>query len=161
MEQVRNYGDLRNEGWCIHCGGAGETRDHVPSRIFLDEPYPTNLPVVAACRRCNVAFSLDEEYVACLVECVLAGGTAPERFLRPKIARVLRSKPELAVRLEKAKEVRDGRVVFNPEPARVRNVLLKLARGHAAFELNEPQLDEPASIFFDPFGPELTNGLFL
>jgi hypothetical protein len=28
---------------------------------------------------------------------------------------------------------------------------VKLARGHAAFEINEPQLDEPASIFVEPF----------
>jgi len=69
MEQFLNYGDQRNEGWCIHCGGVDETRDHVPSRILLDEPYPTNLPVVAACQRCNLGCSLDEEYVACLLEC--------------------------------------------------------------------------------------------
>jgi hypothetical protein len=150
MEQFLNYGDQRNEGWCIHCGGVDETRDHVPSRIFLDEPYPTNLPVVAACQRCNLGFSLDEEYVACLVESVLTGGTEPERISRPKIARLLRGKPGLAARLEKAKQERDGRVVFDVEPVRVRHVLVKLARGRAAFELNGPQLDEPASVLFGP-----------
>jgi hypothetical protein len=151
MEQLRNYGDQRNEGWCVYCGGSDETRDHVPSRILLDEPYPANLPVAPACRRCNAGISLDEEYVACLLECVRAGGTEPEHLSRPKIARILRRKPELAARLGMAKRVKDGRVVFDPELARVRNVLLKLARGHAAFELNEPQLDEPSSVFFEAF----------
>jgi hypothetical protein len=151
MEQIRNFGDARNQGWCVYCGGSEESREHVPSRVLLDEPYPTDLSVVPACRRCNSGFALDEEYFACLLECVLAGGVEPERFSRLKIARILRNKPELAVRLGKAKQVRDGGVVFNPEPDRVRNVLLKLARGHAAFELNEPQLDEPASIFVEPF----------
>jgi hypothetical protein len=151
MEQIRNYGDERNQGWCVYCGGSEETRDHVPSRILLDEPYPADLSVVPACRRCNAGFSLDEEYFACLLECVLAGGIEPERFARPKIARILRSKPELTARLGRAKQVRDGQILFNLEPARIRNVLLKLARGHAAFELNEPQLDEPASIFVEPF----------
>jgi hypothetical protein len=32
----------------------------------------------------------------------------------------------------------------------VRRVLLKQARGHAAFELNEPRLDAPESIWFGP-----------
>lgn len=31
------------------------------------------------------------------------------------------------------------------EDERVRRVVMKLARGHSAFELNEPQLDEPAT----------------
>jgi hypothetical protein len=97
-----------------------------------------------------LGFSLDEEYVACLVESVLTGGTEPEGISRPKIARLLRGKPGLAARLEKAKQERDGRVVFDVEPVRVRHVLVKLARGHAAFELNEPQLDEPASVLFGP-----------
>jgi hypothetical protein len=94
MEQLRNYGDQRNQEWCVHCGDPGETRDHIPSRILLDEPYPENLPVVAACRSCNAGFSLDEEYFACLVECVLAGGVEPERQLRPKIRRFLQAKPQ-------------------------------------------------------------------
>jgi hypothetical protein len=89
MEQLRNFGDQRNQEWCVYCGGGGETRDHVPSRIFLDEPYPENLPIVAACRRCNAGFSLDEEYLACLLECVLAGTTEPERTSRTKIRRIL------------------------------------------------------------------------
>jgi hypothetical protein len=149
MNQIQNYGDERNQGWCVYCGGSKETRDHVPSRILLDEPYPANLPVVAACRRCNVSFSLDEEYVACLLECVVTGAAEPQQIPRTKISRILTSKPELATRIEGAKKVLGGRTVFRPEADRVRKVLLKLARGHAAFELNEPQLDEPVAVFFE------------
>jgi hypothetical protein len=151
MDQIRNYGDERNRGWCVYCGGSEETRDHVPSRILLDEPYPANLPVVAACRRCNVSFSLDEEYLACLLECVLAGAAEPQQIPRTKIRRILTSKPELAARIEGAKQALSGRTVFRPEVDRVRKVVLKLARGHAAFELNEPQLDEPVAVFFESF----------
>jgi hypothetical protein len=150
MEQIPNYGDRRNQGWCIHCGGPGETRDHVPSRILLDEPYPDNLPVVSACRKCNLGFSLDEEYFACLLECVLAGGVEPEQLSRPKIGRLLVSKPELAMRLAKARTVERGRVIFGVEHDRIKNIVVKLARGHAAFELNEPQLDDPVSVCYRP-----------
>lgn len=33
----------------------------------------------------------------------------------------------------------------------MRNVVLKLARGHAAYECSEPRLDEPESLSFVPF----------
>jgi hypothetical protein len=47
-----------------------------------------------------------------------------------------------------------------PEIDRVENVLLKLARGHMAFELSLPKTDEPNSIHFSPIGlmkPEVLN----
>jgi len=53
MRQVPNYGDDQNKGFCVHCGGADESRDHVPSKVFLDEPFPENLPVSPSCLKCN------------------------------------------------------------------------------------------------------------
>jgi len=41
--------------------------------------------------------------------------------------------------------------VWTPENDRVRNVVLKLARGHVAYELSLPQLDEPSVVGFLPF----------
>jgi hypothetical protein len=40
----------------------------------------------------------------------------------------------------------DGRQTWKPEMDCVQTVILKLARGHAAYELSLPQLDEPLSI---------------
>jgi len=151
MDQLNNLGDERQVAFCAHCGsGDTETRDHVPSRVLLDEPFPDNLPVVAACRVCNEGVSDDEEYVACLVECARAGSVAVEDLERAKIKRLLTEKPKLAARLADAYSGagRAGRFVVEPE--RIRSVLLKLARGHALFELNEPQTDEPSSLFFAP-----------
>ena len=76
MQQLRCYGDDRNKGFCVHCGGPSETVDHVPSKVLLDEPYPENLMAASACRKCNNDFSIDEEYLACLLE----GGEDP-RFI--------------------------------------------------------------------------------
>ena len=139
MDQLRNYADDRLIRGCIYCDGSEETRDHVPSRVFLDSPLPENLPVVAACWSCNNGFSRDEEYVACLIESAIAGSTNPDHIGRPEIANILRRSPALRARIEGAKSCEDGQILFGFEPERVKNVLLKLARGHAAFELSQPQ----------------------
>jgi hypothetical protein len=147
MRQLRSFGDEREVLSCVYCGnGPIESRDHVPSRVLLDEPYPENLPVVPACAPCNNGFSQDEEYVACLVECVIAGTTDPKAVTRSKVARILRERPALAARLAAARTVEQGGTVFGVEDARVRKVVLKLARGHASFELHTPQTEEPSAI---------------
>ncbi|MGB6063581.1 MAG: hypothetical protein WBG50_02165 [Desulfomonilaceae bacterium] len=150
MKQIRNFGDARQMAFCAYCGRNTETRDHVPSKVFLDEPYPTNLPVVPSCQSCNEGFSLDEEYVACLIECARIGSVRSDDVQREKIRRILERKPALVSRLNQARRETECWEFFSVETGRVRNVILKLARGHAAFELNEPQLDDPSVVTFFP-----------
>jgi hypothetical protein len=149
MEQLKSFADDRLIVGCIHCAGATETLDHVPSRILLDEPYPDNLPKLPACAKCNAAFSLDEEYFACLVECARIGSV--KEVERPKIKRVFEHSPLLASRLAQARRIAEaGTVSFSVETERVKNVIVKLARGHAAFELSQPLHHSPDSISFSP-----------
>ena len=122
----------------------------MPSKIFLDEPYPENLPVLPSCLRCNNGLSIDEEYLACLLECVLVGATKPAKLQRSRIAAVLSRKPLLLERLQKAKSDVDGLSSWSVEYDRIKAVVLKLARGHAAYELNEPRIDAPSYIDFRP-----------
>jgi len=151
MKQLPDYGDERQTALCVYCGGETRTRDHVPSKVFLDEPYPENLPVVPACRNCNQRFSLDEEYLACLIECVLAGAARVEDVRREKIRQILAKKPALVSRLAQARSETDDGVVFAVEVERVRKVVAKLALGHAAWELHEPRYDdEPVRVTFVP-----------
>ena len=150
MRQLPNYGDDRNKGWCVFCGGPEETRDHAPSRVFLDDPYPENLPVVPACNPCNNSFSLDEEYLACLIECARTGSVDEARAARSKVAKILDRKGALVARLASARQESAEGIIWRPEDERVRNVIVKLARGHVAFEQNEPRLDEPTSISILP-----------
>lgn len=152
MEQLRNYGDTRQSSRCAYCVGSADTRNHVPSRVLLDEPYPANLLVVSACRRCNNSASLDEEYVACVVDCALIGQARPSQAHRPKVREILERKPAVAALVEQGRRTSDSGVTFAVDAARVRHVFLKLARGHAAFELNEPQFDEPSTIVCAPRG---------
>ncbi len=150
MDQLKNFADERLLVGCIYCGGLEETREHVPSRVFLDAPLPENLPIVAACRSCNSGFSLDEEYLACLVEAVIAGSADPERIRRAGVAKILKRNPALRARIEAGKTVEHGQTRFSIEPERVKNVVEKLARGHAAFELSQPFKDEPGSVWWRP-----------
>ena len=103
MEQFPDYSDERTEGWCVYCGGPDETRDHVPCRFLLDEPYPDNLPVLPSCRRCNNSLSADEEYVGCLIECAKAGSLEQAARQRAKIREALAHHPARAARLAAAR----------------------------------------------------------
>ena len=58
---MERWVDKRLTGMCAYCGGECESDDHVPSKAFLDDPLPKNLPVIDACLACNQGFSLDEE----------------------------------------------------------------------------------------------------
>jgi len=50
--------------YCVYCGDKAETREHCPPKAFLLKPYPTNLPTVPACTKCNNGFSSDERYAS-------------------------------------------------------------------------------------------------
>ncbi len=149
MDHIESFADERLVAHCVHCGGLTETRDHCPSRVLLDKPHPENLPYLPACAPCNSGFSRDEEYFASLVECSRTGSV--EAVIRPKIRQIFEHSPALATRLSQARNVTDSGITwFAIEEERVRKVVLKLARGHAAFELSEPQCEEPSSIRFAP-----------
>jgi hypothetical protein len=148
MEQLRNFADHRLIDGCIYCGGLPETRDHVPSRALLDAPLPENLPVVDACRKCNNSFSSDEEYFVCVLEAVLRGST--EAVQRPLVTDIFRRSPALRARIDTARKEQDGQVIFSIELDRIKSVLLKLARGHAAYELSAVRRHEPSVIAWGP-----------
>jgi hypothetical protein len=150
MKQIQPHSDERLMAWCVYCGGTTATRDHVPSKILLDEPYSDNLPVVPCCQACNANLSIDEEYVAALIDSVIAGTAHPSNIMRQKIRKVLGRRPALTARLQAARVSLGSGTAFHIEPERVIRVMLKLTRGHAAFELSEPQLDDPTSYGLAP-----------
>lgn len=150
MDQVRPFADDRLLVGCLYCGGRADTRDHVPSKVFLDAPFPEQLPVVHACATCNNGFSADEQYLACLVEAAIAGTTEPDRVERAVVAKMFQRSPKLRARIEAARSESEGLVSYAPEASRVLNVILKLARGHAAFELSLPCREEPSRVSIRP-----------
>ena len=137
--------DERLGGTCFNCGSTPETGDHVPPKIFLDKPYPANIMQVPSCTECNSAPSLDEQYVASLIEVVLCGTTDPSRLHRDKIAKTLEHAPALKERLDQAATVHNGGYAVRPELERVDRVLEKIARGLWHFDNVDAPVDMNAS----------------
>lgn len=144
MNQLTNFADNRLLRGCIFCGGPAETRDHIPSKCLLDKPFPENLAVVGCCYYCNQSFSSDEQYVACLIECVKCGTTDLNKLRRASIRKILNQTPALKKRLEGALHQNSGSIAFVPEWDRINNVMLKLAQGHVAYELSLIKRDKPS-----------------
>lgn len=157
-EPLEDFSDKRLKSWCVHCGSwlssTTTNLDHAPSKAFLLEPHPVNLPVLRVCVGCNNGHSLDEEYLSTFLACAIAGTTDPDRHTN-RVARTLRHSPRLRSRIEASKKVveqGDGTttLIWDPEWDRVRRVVVKNARGHAFYEYGEPMLDEPVAITVRP-----------
>jgi len=141
---------MRLDGMCCYCGDFPDTRDHVPSKVLLNDPFPENLPVVPCCSSCNQNFSKDEEYFACLIECIVSGSVEIENLKRDKIKRILTNKRGLQKRLSNALVKEDTGTYFKVEQKRIENVLLKLAKGHAQFDASSPLLGTPTYLVYKP-----------
>lgn len=151
MDPKKLFIDERLRGVCGYCGSAPNSRDHVPSRVLLDEPFPQNLPVIEACKNCNEGFSQDEEYLACLIECVICGTTEPNSLKREKIQRILNEHPLLAAKIRESQTTdENGNLMWASEPSRIKNVILKLARGHLAHGLHVFHFEEPEYLAITP-----------
>ena len=159
MDQIPEFVDERQKGFCIHCGAtineSKSTRDHVPSKCLLKTPYPENLPVVQVCKTCNEGFSEDEEYLVAFLGCVLAGSTDPSRQTNATAQRILQRSEGLRQRIESSKrelETPNGerRLVWQPESERAKKVLVKNARGHAFYEYGELLFEDPNDVWWSP-----------
>lgn len=150
MEPLENHADERMQRGCIHCGALPKTKDHVPSKVFLDKPHPDFPPFLPSCVKCNNDLSLDEEYFSCFLECVIVGSTDPTLIRREKVKKALLHNPKLGSRiLASMRELPEG-PMWVPESQRIINVIVKCARGHAAYEHNEWRHEEPNHINFFP-----------
>ena len=159
MDQLTDYSDSRNKGFCIHCGGGlgsdESNRDHVPTRGLLNSPYPENLPVVEVCRQCNSGFSSDEEYLIAFLGSVLSGSTRPDPVRFPAASGILAHSPRLGNRIDRSRTVQgnswgDVEVLWEPELDRIERVLVKNARGHVLYEIGEPMLEPPSHVSVCP-----------
>jgi hypothetical protein len=148
VQQIRPFSDDRWSAFCAYCGSAPNTRDHVPPKVFLDKPYPENLPVVGACLDCNGGASLDEEYVACLLEVAACGTVNPTDLRRPKIADILTAKPKLAARLASSLTPDCQYLVGEEDRERLSTVIEKIARALWSYETSETAGVENAAVYY-------------
>jgi hypothetical protein len=152
MKVFDDFRDERHKAFCPYCGRTTEprNREHVPSKVLLDEPYPENLPIIHPCVKCNTDLSKHEEYVACLIECARIGSCDVSAIERAKVRAALRHSPKMAARI---RDVLGRSVLWSTQGedfARVETIVRKLAMGHVAFELGEPILAEPTNLSFFP-----------
>lgn len=131
LKQFVEY-SRKGEYRCIYCGALADTREHVPSKTFLDKPLPSDLPVLPACKKCNNGFSADElytkTYIECLKEVLLNNNLDYLSILPDDRKEIKEAKTSIIETLDRKELVYDGRVG---------RVLRKLAVGHAVYELSE------------------------
>jgi len=85
VRQTKTFSDSSLDTQCAYCGNFPDTRDHGLSKILLDKPFPENIPIVPSCMKYNNGFSLDEEYFACLIKCLISGTTDLDKLSRESI----------------------------------------------------------------------------
>jgi hypothetical protein len=146
MEQITFQSDNRLLERCVFCGVNPETLDNVPPAFFLDDPLPRNLPRVPACYSCNNGASKDEEYLGCLLEVVRVGSANSLDRMRLKVQESLSRQAKLAGALEASKIDTPNGTFWESATDRVTRVVIKLAKGHAAFELSAPKFDPPDQV---------------
>ena len=133
--------DWRLDNICVYCGALADTLDHVPSKCFLDEPYPKNLRGVQYCGKCNHKFSSDEEYVSCLIDCMKEKTTNPNMIKREKTRKTLLHSAKLLKRITGQFRMFADIEVCDIEKSRLELVMYKLAFGHLAYENNSINWD--------------------
>lgn len=118
---------------CIYCGSIADSREHVPSRTFLNKPVlDDDLPTLPSCQKCNNGFSSDELYTKTYIECV-------KSFFGDNDPVALELQPDDRKEVIEAKNAvkqayKNGSFTFDNRIARI---LYKLAIGHIAYELYE------------------------
>lgn len=143
---------------CVYCYEKADTREHIPSKIFLNEPYSNNLAILPACFNCNNSYSDKEQYLACLIDYLQYKLYNLETVQRSKIQKTFISKPHIKDELEKSTiYANDGKlnyIEYNHD--KIQAILLKLSIGHATYSLSRIHLDKPDIINYK-FLPELSD----
>jgi hypothetical protein len=130
---------------CIYCGKPADSREHIPSKVFLEKPYPDNLFLVPACKKCNNSFSADELYTWFIIQ-TLKKLYYENKYIESKmVKRRFKNHPVIIAKVnedlrEFLKEIIDrtkGNDIYNYKSKRIERILEKLAVGHSVFELSE------------------------
>ncbi len=128
------------ENGCIYCGNPATTREHCPSKVFLSEPYPEDLPTIPACFECNNSFSEDEKYVACFLD-ILKSTVYSDINPFPETVERLSNDNKLAATLKEEIKLEDSKICYEVNEKRMARILNKLAICHAGFEFDYVDFD--------------------
>lgn len=148
MDYYENYADERQLENCLFCYGEPETKEHVPSKVFLDKPYPDRLYTINICSKCNNGFSIDEEYLACLIECAKCNSLKIENLERKSIKKTLKHTPALLNTITNSLYKEGNKFIIDLTDERLQKICLKLAKCHIFYDFSVPLHDEKYSARF-------------
>lgn len=123
--------------YCIYCGNKADSREHIPSKIFIDKPYPPNLYLVPACKACNNSFSADELYTWFVLKHLERefGETKLSEHEEQRYNKYPSIRSKVINDIHAFSEDKTSCYFFRS--GRVERVLAKLAIGHMVYELSE------------------------
>ena len=134
--KIRCRVDFRRNAtnYCIYCGNLADTREHSPSKVFLHKPYPNDLPVLPACKRCNNSFSDDELYSEVYIDSLkYISGVSKELTLENK-ERLYKSFAYYDAQCDYYSYLETGEI---PSREKTKKIFVKLALCHSIYELLE------------------------
>lgn len=115
--------------YCVYCGDKADTREHCPSKAFLNKPYPTDLPTVSACKQCNNGFSKDERYTSAYINYLY------EYYENGNID-IFSSNDEKIDDIADARRAAEKFVQTSCSDERLMRIFVKLAICHAVYEIS-------------------------
>lgn len=154
---------------CIHCGTAlsrsTSSRDHVPSKLLLRQPYPDNLKTIRVCRSCNTRFSPAEEYLGAFLGLLLTVGDGVNP--RHVLERMIDNNEQMQELFDRSLGLdatsAAPRVFVEPDQSLLDIALGKNARGLLHIECGHTQDFQVAKVLAVPLEniPETTRALIL
>ena len=149
--------DKKGDFKCVYCGEKADSREHIPSKVFLNEPFTTNLAILPSCKKCNNSYSENEQYLACLIDYVQYKMDNLKAVKRSKIQKTFDVRANIESEFENStKYTLTGNVEYiEYNDDKIKNIVLKLSIGHATYSLSAMHLAEPNIINYK-FFPELT-----
>lgn len=155
-ERIRPYVSYKKEkSYCIYCSDIADSREHLPPRIFVDNPNLNEWCIVPACNKCNNGYSTDEQFVACAIEYILAEINYGGSIQRNKIKKTFEKRPHILEKIKSLCIFENGSLkIDNSVIEKIKMVVLKIARGHLMYDCNEFLNDEDVQ-FLMAFKPQL------
>ncbi len=128
---------------CVYCGNMANTKEHLPTKGIFDSIEDLNLMILPACFSCNNSFSEAEKYFVCFID-YLKSKVYEDYEIRSKTLRTFSKYPYLKDKIESHFiEIGNGQLKVDCDWDALELVMLKIARGHMAYEFSEIFMGEP------------------
>ncbi|MDO7284684.1 hypothetical protein Q5W88_16305 [Shouchella clausii] len=118
---------------CIYCEKEADTREHIPSKVFLNRPFPEHLSTLPACKSCNNSYSHDELFVSLLIQLLKQKYYGSNYSFSNEVNSRIENKRNIETVKNIKNVINTGEL--NVYQHQVSRVLTKLAIGHAVWEI--------------------------